>query len=421
MVGLGYVGLPLLVEFAKNKLKVSGFDINKDKINSLKNNIDPCEQINQKTLEKLKIHFDDNPAIIKKANFIIIAVPTPIDQNKKPDLRFLESSSAIVGRNLNKGSIVVYESTVYPGVTEEICLPILEKNSKLKCGRDFFIGYSPERVNPGDLEHTIEKITKIVSCMDPAKLEIIARVYSTAIKAGVFRAKNIKTAEAAKVIENIQRDLNIALMNELSLIFARLGISSHDVIEAAGTKWNFHKYHPGLVGGHCIGVDPYYLVHKAQDLGYEPEVLLAGRRVNEFMSRFVAESMIKMLIKSNKCFNGAKILIMGLTFKENINDIRNSKATDIIKYLQEYNIDVIACEPNVPPKIVKEEFGIDNLSWDKISQVDGVILFNGHKKFQKISVHKLRQKINGIPILFDIKNYFKKSDLEKNKFVYQCL
>lgn len=413
VVGLGYVGLPLLVEFAKNDVEVFGFDVSADKIAKLKDGIDPCNQIDAELLKSLNLELSCDPSIISKANFVIVAVPTPIDSNHKPNLEYVESASEIVGTYLKPGSFVVYESTVYPGVTEEICLPILENTSRLKCGENFYIGYSPERVNPGDEEHTIDKIVKIVSGMDEYSRDVIADVYSIAIKAGVFKAKNIKTAEAAKVIENIQRDLNIALVNDLAQIFDKLGLKTDDVIDAASTKWNFHRYHAGLVGGHCIGVDPYYLLFKAQEVGYEPHVLLAGRKVNESMAKYLVDKLIKMMVKADKSIKGGRVLIMGLTFKEDINDVRNSKALDIVNLLKEYGVEVFGFEPHVSDDEIRSEFGIENMRWADIRDLDAVIVFNKHKVFQNISLLDLRNKMSGTPILFDVKNLYE--DTEKNE------
>ena len=314
IVGQGYVGLPLAHAFAK-KFRVIGFDCNKEKIGLLKKGIDPTGEVPEGGLKKVKIEFTDDPAAIAEARFIVVAVPTPVDKNKRPDLSPLVASSTTVGKHLKKGSVVVFESTVYPGVTEDDCLPLLEKHSGLKFGRDFSIGYSPERINPGDKAHRLETITKVVSGSDPETLELVAKVYETIIKAGVHRASSIKVAEAAKVIENTQRDLNIALMNELSIIFHKMGIDTREVLAAAGTKWNFLKFFPGLVGGHCIGVDPYYLTFKAEELGYHPEVILAGRRINDGMGKYVAENTVKEMIRVGKAVKGARVLILGLTFK----------------------------------------------------------------------------------------------------------
>lgn len=417
VVGLGYVGLPLAVEFAKH-FDVSGFDVKKERIEELKKGTDKTREVSNDELKKAKINCTAEPSAIKKSNFIIVAVPTPITEDKKPDLGFVESASKVVGENLSKGSIVVFESTVYPGVTEDICVPIIEKFSKLKCGKDWKIGYSPERVNPGDKEHTIDRIVKIVSGMDRESLEKIAFVYSAIIKAGIHKAPNIKTAEAAKVIENIQRDLNIALMNELSLIFKRLDINTQEVLEAAGTKWNFHKYHPGLVGGHCIGVDPYYLTFRAQQLGYNPKVILSGREINDSMAFVVGDMVIDALKEAGKGVKGAKVLLMGLTFKENVPDIRNSKAADIIKHLRGKGVDVIGCEPLLEKGIVKDNFNIENIAFDDVKEVDAIILVNAHDEFKKISINKIKAKMKK-PVLVDVKNlYFGKTD---SSWVYRNL
>lgn len=421
VIGLGYVGLPLTYTFARHDIKVYGFDVNTKKISKLKKNIDICKEVSEKELTKVNIEYSSNPKIINKANFIIVAVPTPIDKNNRPDLRLLKSASKIVGQNMRKGSIVVFESTVYPGVTEDICLPILEKNSQLKGGIDFYIGYSPERVNPGDKKHTIDKIIKVVSGMDKKTLDIVAKTYNIACEAGVHKAPNIKTAEAAKVIENIQRDINIALMNEFSLIFNLLNIDTKDVIKAAATKWNFHKYSPGLVGGHCIGVDPYYLVYKAKQIGYNPQMITAGRKINNYMAKHVCNQIVKMMSEENKKIPNSKIMIMGLTFKENVNDIRNSKAKDLIKFLKNYKINVIGYEPLVDKNIIKKEFDIENQNFKKIKKLDGIIIFSPHEKFKKIKLKDLKNKCVQKAILFDIKGFYDKKEAEKEGFNYQKL
>lgn len=418
IVGLGYVGLPLAVAFSKH-FNVTGFDVKKERVEELKKGIDRTKEISKEELKKAKIEFTSDPTQIKKSNFIIVAVPTPIHEDTKiPDLKFVESASKVVGENLAKGSIVVFESTVYPGVTEDICVPIIEKYSKLKCGKEWKIGYSPERVNPGDKEHTIEKIVKVVSGMDKESLERIAKVYSTAIKAGVHKAPNIKTAEAAKVIENIQRDLNIALMNELSMIFKKLGINTKDVLEAAGTKWNFHKYFPGLVGGHCIGVDPYYLTYRAQQLGYDPKVILSGREINDSMAFVVGDMVIDALKQAGKNVKGAKILIMGLTFKENVPDIRNSKAADVISHLRKNGAEVIGCEPLLEKGIVKDHFNIENIDFNDVKEVDAVVIINAHEQFKKITIEDIKKKMKK-PVLVDVKNlYYGKID---DSWIYRSL
>lgn len=383
VVGLGYVGFPLAVEFGKI-VKTIGFDLNKRRINELQNfedtnNETSTEEI--KAAKSLQVTSDANK--IKQAKFIIIAVPTPITKNKQPDLFCLESASEIVGKNLTKGSIVVYESTVYPGVTEDVCVPILEKFSGLKYKKDFKVGYSPERINPGDKEHDIKSIVKVVSGCDDQTLKEVSDIYSLIVKAGVYKAKSIKVAEAAKVIENTQRDLNIALMNELAIIFHEMGIDTLDVLKAASTKWNFIKMFPGLVGGHCIGVDPYYLTFKAEELGYHPQVILAGRRINDGMGKYIAEQTVKLLIDANKTVKKAKVLVLGITFKENISDIRNSRVIDVINELKEYSIDVIVSDPLADSQAVKHEYGIELNKYKKDMKVDAIIVAVNHEEFKK--------------------------------------
>jgi len=419
VVGLGYVGLPLAVEFAKQKIPVIGFDISGEKIAKLKKDNDPNQEIPSNVLQKVKIEYTSDATKLKLANFIIVAVPTPINKAKQPDMRMLKNASRLVGQNLTKQSIVVFESTVYPGATEEVCLPIIEKGSGLKLGKDFKLGYSPERINPGDKEHTIGKIVKVVSGSDEKTLELIAKVYSIACKAGVHKAPNIKTAEAAKVIENTQRDLNIALMNELAIIFHKIGINTKDVLDAAGTKWNFHKYTPGLVGGHCIGVDPYYLTYKAEMLGYYPQVILAGRRINDYMSEYVADMMIKGLIKAGKKIEGAKVLVLGLTFKENVADTRNSKIKDTIKKLKEYNIDVYGLDPLLSEQEVKSFRVINVGSLETRVKFDGVILSAMHNAFNHISIFKIKKLANKKLVVIDIKSVL--NHVNNNKIIYRDL
>ncbi|MCF7871722.1 nucleotide sugar dehydrogenase [Candidatus Woesearchaeota archaeon] len=411
VVGLGYVGLPLAVLFGK-KQRITGFDINKAKIESFQKGMDPTREVGDE-IKKANIFFTDNPANIKKSDFIIIAVPTPVDEHKKPDMSCVEKASKLVGRNLSPGSIVVYESTVYPGVTEDICVPILEKESSLKLGIDFKIGFSPERINPGDKEHTPDKIMKVVSGSDSEALDTISEVYSSVIPAGIHKAPSIKVAEAAKVIENVQRDLNIALMNELSIIFEKLGINTKDVIEAAGTKWNFHKYTPGLVGGHCIGVDPYYLTYKALELGHTPRVILAGREINDSMAKNVVDRIVKELIKKQKNISVCKVLVLGLSFKENVNDPRNSKAKDLIKELKEYGLQVIANDPLLTQEQIDEEkFGVKNTPLNEIFGVDCVIMTVPHKEYLKDIEKLLVIKDSDKLLFFDIKGAFDKINKE---------
>ncbi len=419
VVGLGYVGLPLAVEFAKH-FDTVGFDVNSKKVQELKEGVDKTGEVESETLNNSKLRYSSDPKVISEANFVIVAVPTPIDESFKPDLGAVESASKLVGQNLAKGSTVVFESTVYPGVTEDVCLPIIEENSGLKCGPDFKIGYSPERVNPGDKEHTVDKIVKVVSGMDAEPLDLVSNVYGKAITAGLFKAKDIKTAEAAKVIENIQRDLNIALMNELSLIFSKMGVNTLDVIEAAGTKWNFHKYHPGLVGGHCIGVDPYYLTYAAEQVGHNPKVILAGRSTNEYMAAHVAQMVVDSLEKVGKDPKNSVIYIMGLTFKDNVPDPRNSKAKDVIKYLKDKGVTVCGFDPLLDNDTVIKLFGIENVALGKVERFDGAILINGHDPFKEYSLEMLKNKMDK-PIIVDVKSFFNRQEAEELGFVYKCL
>ncbi len=421
VMGLGYVGLPLAVEFSKHFF-VIGFDIDEKKISLLKQHIDPAGELTAEELQHAKISYTTDPSQIRQANFIVIAVPTPITKSKKPDLSFVESSSQIVGQHLQKGSIVVFESTVYPGVTEDICVPIIEKESKLTCGRDWKIGYSPERINPGDKQHYLTKVVKIISGMDKESLDIIAQVYGKIVEPGVYKAASIKVAEAAKVIENTQRDLNIALMNELALIFARIGISTKDVIDAASTKWNFHRYLPGFVGGHCISVDPHYLLYRAQELGYHPKVILAGREVNDYMPKYVAEMVVKELGEAAKPLKQAKVYVMGLTFKENVKDTRNSKVKHTIKVLKELGATIIGYDPLLDNAEVEQRFEIPNVSLEQLNEkVDCIIIAKKHAAFTKLKLIDLKQHMNNKPILVDLAYLFDKASAEKEGFVYRGL
>jgi UDP-N-acetyl-D-glucosamine/UDP-N-acetyl-D-galactosamine dehydrogenase len=416
VLGLGYVGLPLAVALGKH-FRLVGLDINSRKIESLKNGVDPMNEIPRKDLKATRISYTTDPAEMRKSNFIIAAVPTPITKANIPDLSPIEKASEAIGKNLVRGSIVVFESTVYPGVTEEIAVPIIEKLSGLKCGIDWKVGYSPERINPGDKEHTIHSVVKVVSGMDKDSLEKVAFVYGQITK--VHRAESIKVAEAAKIIENIQRDLNIALMNELSLIFERMGIDLNQVLCAAGTKWNFHKYKPGLVGGHCIGVDPYYLTHKAQELGYQPKVILAGRQINDGMAKHVAELTIKGLNKLGKVIRGSRVLILGLTFKENVKDARNSKTRDVIHELQEYGVDVIACDPNLDQhEVDAEEFNVKNIPLKNVGKVDGIILTVPHKEFMVMKLADYAKLYHDGKLLVDVKGCLDMEEARKLGFTY---
>ena len=418
LVGLGYVGMPIAVAFAK-KVKVVGYDINNQKIELYKKGIDPTKEVGNDAIKNSTVLFTSNEEDLKKARFHIVAVPTPVNEDHTPDLIPVKEASKVVGRNLQKGSIVVFESTVYPGVTEEICVPLIEKESGLKCGVDFKIGYSPERINPGDKVHRLETITKIVSGMDEESLDIIAKVYCLVVEAGVFKAESIKVAETAKVIENSQRDINIAFMNELSIIFNKMGIDTKAVLEAAGTKWNFLKFYPGLVGGHCIDVDPYYLTYKAEMMGYHSQVILAGRRINDDMGKYVAENIVKSLIAADKTVRHAKVVIMGFTFKENCPDTRNTKVIQIIKELREYAIEPLIVDPQADADEAKRLYGVDFVDVQQVPDVDAVVIAVAHDEFKELS----RDTIDGLyregrKILFDLKGIFDRREYEKTGYLY---
>ncbi|TCL59426.1 UDP-N-acetyl-D-galactosamine dehydrogenase [Kineothrix alysoides] len=420
LVGLGYVGMPIAVAFAR-KIKVVGFDLSKEKIDLYKSGVDPTNEVGAEVIKNTSVEFTADADKLKEAKFHIVAVPTPVNDDHTPDLSPVEGASRLLGQNLTKGSIVVFESTVYPGVTEEICVPILEKESGLKCGVDFKIGYSPERINPGDKVHRLETIVKIVSGMDEETLDTIAKVYELVVEAGVYRAESIKVAEAAKVIENSQRDINIAFMNELSIIFHRMGIDTKAVLEAAGTKWNFLKFFPGLVGGHCIGVDPYYLTYKAEQLGYHSQIILSGRRINDDMGKYVAESLVKNLIKTNVPVKGARVAILGFTFKENCPDTRNTKVIDIYKELEEYGITPIVVDPAADSGEAKRLYGIDFHAMEEIRNMDAVIIAVAHSQFLELS----KERIAGFfhedheqKVLMDLKGLFDKRDYSDGEFLY---
>lgn len=417
VVGMGYVGLPLAVAFAEKGFEVIGFDINPQKIEEYKSGHDVTEEVGDERLQKIsKICFTSDPKLLKEAQIHIVAVPTPVLANKLPDLRPIKGASEIIGENMSKGSIVIYESTVYPGATEETCIPLLEEKSKMKCGRDFKIGYSPERINPGDKINRVENIVKVTSGMDEECSEIIAQLYEKIIVAGVHRAPSIKVAEAAKVIENSQRDINIAFINELSLIFDKMGIDTLEVLEAAGTKWNFLPFRPGLVGGHCIGIDPYYLAHKAGEVGHLAEVILAGRKTNDSMGKFIAEKTVKKIIKSGTGVKGSNVLICGLTFKENCPDLRNSKVVDIINELNEYDVNVHVTDPIANKIDAKNEYNIDLVEIEKIREMDAIIVAVAHNEYIDMNVNKykplFKEKFEK-PILIDIKSIYNKSEAEK--------
>lgn len=418
VIGLGYVGLPLAIEFSK-KVKVIGFDVNSKKVDTYKAGIDVTKEVGNEEVKNSSVFFTSSEADLKNANFHIIAVPTPINMDKTPDLKPLIGASELLGRNLNKGSIVVYESTVYPGVTEDVCVPVLEKLSGLKCGIDFKVGYSPERINPGDKTHTLTKILKIVSGMDAETLNEIADIYSIIIEAGVYKAESIKVAEAAKVIENSQRDINIAFMNELAIIFNKMGIDTKSVLKAAGTKWNFINLSPGLVGGHCIGIDPYYLTYKAEQLGYNPQVILAGRRINDSMGKYISENTVKQLIKADKQIKGARILLLGLTFKENVPDTRNTRVIDIITELHEYGVNVCVVDPAADKEEAFKEYGITIEAFDSVNNFDAIIAAVRHREFQKINLEELKKKYNSDKfVLMDVKGMFDLEEARKSGYIY---
>ena len=402
IIGLGYVGLPLAVEMAKH-FPVVGFDINRKRIETLQSGIDPNGEVPDAVLRASTLTCSWDPAVIADANVIIVAVPTPVDGHNNPDLTPVIKASETVGAHMTKGAIVVYESTVYPGVTEDVCVPVLERCSGLVWKKDFFVGYSPERINPGDKVHTFTTITKVVSGDTPRTLDTIAQVYGAAVQAGVFRAASIKVAEAAKVIENTQRDINIALMNELKIIFEKMGISTRDVLEAAGTKWNFLRFEPGLVGGHCIGVDPYYLAYKAEELGHHPQLILAGRRINDAMGRYFARNIVKTLIQQGKVIKGVKILVCGITFKENCPDIRNSRVVDIIDELQDFGATITIWDPVAYPDEVRAAYGYEIVTDPALHSYDAVILAVKHDAILERNLEGLRALLAEGGVLYDIK------------------
>lgn len=442
LIGLGYVGMPIAVAFAK-KADVIGFDVNKQKIELYKNGIDPTKEVGNEIIKNTTVEFTSDETRLRDAKFHIVAVPTPVKDDHTPDLTPVESASHTLGRNLTKGSIVVFESTVYPGVTEDVCVPILEKESGLKCGVDFKVGYSPERINPGDKVHRLETIIKVVSGQDEETLDSVAKVYELVVEAGVYKAASIKVAEAAKVIENSQRDINIAFMNELSIIFNKMGIDTKAVLEAAGTKWNFLNFSPGLVGGHCIGVDPYYLTYKAEQMGYHSQIILSGRKINDDMGKYVAESVVKKMIKANKQINGAKVAIFGVTFKENCPDVRNTKVIDVIKELEEYGVDVKVIDPQADKEDLWREYRINLCEVEDIKEIDAVIFAVPHDEFKAIQLEDVKmmfgtsgylnsEVMNEVAatseydieierkdcVLIDLKGMFNRKKAEDTGFVY---
>ncbi|WP_077600820.1 nucleotide sugar dehydrogenase [Oceanobacillus sojae] len=421
VIGLGYVGLPLAVELAK-EYDVVGFDLNEAKIAQYRKGIDVTDEVGNEALKDSSLVLTSAPSDISDCKFHIVAVPTPINSDKTPNLNPVISASEIVGKHLSEGSIVVYESTVYPGTTEEVCIPILEENSHLEYGKDFKVGYSPERINPGDKVNTLVTIQKIVSGSDEEALKEISALYGSIIRGGIFEAQSIKVAEAAKVIENSQRDINIAFMNELSMVFNKMDIDTKAVLEAAGTKWNFLKFTPGLVGGHCIGVDPYYFTYKAEQLGYHSQIILAGRKINDDMGRYIASNIIKKMIKSKLQINGARVAILGLTFKENVADVRNTKVNDIVDELTEYGVDVLVHDPKASPEEVKEVFGFELVQDNELKELDAVVLAVPHEEYNEyrasdfLSMYRTEDKV-----FIDIKGVYGRKALEAEGFNYWSL
>lgn len=422
LIGLGYVGMPIAIAFAKKGINVIGFDLNKEKIQLYKNGIDPTNEVGNEVIKNSTVEFTFDENKLKEAKFHIVAVPTPVNLDHTPDLTPVIGASTILGRNLTKGSIVVYESTVYPGVTEDVCIPILEKESGLKCGVDFKIGYSPERINPGDKVHRLENIHKIVSGMDEESLEEIKSIYDLVIEVGTYPVSSIKTAEAVKVVENSQRDINIAFMNELAMVFDRMGIDTNEVVDGMNTKWNALGFRPGLVGGHCIGVDPYYFTYEAEKLGYHSQIILSGRKVNDGMGAFVADATIKELIKAGKAPRNCKVVIFGLTFKENCPDARNSKVEDIIKRLEEFEIKPLVVDPWASERDAMKEYGVNLTKLDDIKDVDCIILAVAHNEFKELSLNKLKslfkESNDNEKILIDVKGLHSVKELKKSGMKY---
>ena len=420
LVGLGYVGMPIAVAFGR-KINVIGDDLNAQKVEQYKAGYDPTREVGDDVIKQANVEFTADETKLKEAKFHIVAVPTPVNDDHTPDLRPVEGASRTVGRNLVKGSIVVFESTVYPGVTEDICVPIMEKESGLTCGVDFKVGYSPERINPGDKVHRLETIVKIVSGMDEETLDTIAKVYELVVEAGVYRADSIKVAEAAKVIENSQRDINIAFMNELSIIFNKLGIDTKSVLEAAGTKWNFLNFFPGLVGGHCIGVDPYYLTYKAEEMGYHSQIILSGRRINDDMGRYVAENVVKNLIKADIAVKTARVAILGFTFKENCPDTRNTKVIDIVKELREYGIEPVIVDETADAQEAERLYGVKLAGREAVKDLDALVIAVAHEEFSHLSKEEIAGFFNQAhekKVLVDIKGILNRRDYMTEEYMY---
>ena len=420
LIGLGYVGMPIAVAFAK-KVEVIGFDVNREKIDLYRAGVDPTKEVGDAAIGATTVEFTADETRLREARFHIVAVPTPVKPDHTPDLGPVEGASVILGRNLKPGSVVVYESTVYPGVTEEVCVPILERESGLKCGVDFKVGYSPERINPGDQVHRLETIVKIVSGMDAETLDTVAKVYELVVEAGVHRAESIQVAEAAKVIENSQRDINIAFMNELSIIFNKMGIDTQSVLRAAGTKWNFLNFQPGLVGGHCIGVDPYYLTYRAEQMGYHSQIILAGRRINDDMGRYVAEQLVKKLIAADVPVKSAKVAILGFTFKENCPDTRNTKVIDIVRELAEYGVEPVIVDPQADGAEAAREYGVAFAELSQIRDLDAVVLAVAHREFRALTMEQIAELFRqdgSRRVLLDLKGILDRSACEQAGYSY---
>lgn len=422
LVGLGYVGMPIAVAFAEKGINVIGFDLNVEKINLYRSGIDPTNEVGDEVIKNTSVEFTYDDKKLKEAKFIVVAVPTPVNLDHTPNLSPVEGASRIVGKNLVKGAIVVYESTVYPGVTEDICIPILEEESGLKCGVDFKVGYSPERINPGDKVHRLENIHKIVSGMDNESLEEIKNVYDLVIEVGTYPVSNIKTAEAVKVVENSQRDINIAFMNELAMVFDRMGIDTNEVVDGMNTKWNALGFRPGLVGGHCIGVDPYYFTYEAEKLGYHSQIILAGRKVNDSMGGFVADATVKQMILAGKAPRDSKVVILGLTFKENCPDTRNSKVEDIIKKLREYKISPMVVDPWANKKEAKREYDVELQDMSEVKDADCIIMAVAHNEFKELSLDEIDGMFKNMPmkekVLIDVKGLYNLKEVNKRGFAY---
>lgn len=422
VVGLGYVGLPLAVAFAR-KVDVVGYDASVDKINQYRNGVDVTGDVGDEVIRDCSVEFTSDPSLLEGVRCFIVAVPTPVQSGNVPDLKYVQSASEVVAGKLTRGSVVIYESTVYPGVTEEVCIPILEATSGLKCGRDFKVGYSPERINPGDKVHRLENIVKIVSGNDDEALELVSRIYELIIEAGVYRAESIKVAEAAKVIENAQRDINIAFMNELSMLFHEMNINTNAVLRAAGTKWNFLNFKPGLVGGHCIGIDPYYLTYKAEDTGYHSKIILAGRHINDGMGKFIAQNIIKMLVRQKLDFKNTRVGIMGLTFKEDCSDIRNSKVVDIVRELQDYGITPLLTDPLVDSDQVYHEYGIALSDMSSMIDLNVIVVAVSHEQFLQMDINDFDRMYNPNQpkIMVDVKGAYLQTQYETKGYIYWSL